>query len=126
MKRLITLFIFMALFISCKPNKSPKETVAAFREYTYYHDFENADFFLIPTEENREHIEILKKMALIKPNIENEKFKDIEKNVFYKEKEITDSTAQIIVRFGQSTMSTEFKLKKNNKKWLIESIIQNQ
>lgn len=57
------------------------------------------------------------------PDEQKERFLNKEKEAVYFEKEVTDSTAKIIVSPREITMPIEFNLKKRNNKWLIESIL---
>ncbi|WP_291153350.1 hypothetical protein [Flavobacterium sp. UBA7680] len=130
MKYSIAFLFFLAVFTSCESHKSkkeiatPKETVTAYLAATNHFDFNAAKEFLILNKGNLMNLETLKKMEKSMPDDQKAKFLDMEKNVEYFEKEITDSTAQIIVSPKQDiAMPIEFNLKKVNKKWLIESVI---
>lgn len=141
MRRLISFFAILALFANCKnkssdetkspekedaveESKSPKETVEAYLSATNHFDFETAKKFLISNKENQMILETLKKMEKSIPDKEKARFIDKEKKASYFEKEITDSTAQIIVTPDMdAVMPIEFNLKKINNNWLIESVI---
>lgn len=133
MKYSIAFLFFLAVFTSCESHKSkkeiaasesPKEIVTAYIAATTRFDFETAKEFLILNKGNLMNLETLKKMEKSIPDDQKAKFLDMEKNVEYFEKEITDSTVQIIVSPKQDiAMPIEFNLKKVNKKWLIETVI---
>ena len=130
MKYSIVFLFFLVVFTSCESHKSkkeiesPKETVTAYLAATNHFDFNAVKEFLILNKGNLMNLETLKKMEKSMPDDQKAKFLDMEKNVEYFEKEITDSTAQIIVSPKQDiAMPIEFNLKKVNKKWLIESVI---
>lgn len=69
------------------------------------------------------NLETLKKMEKSIPDDQKARFLDKEKNAEYYEKEITDSTARIVVSPKEVAMPIEFNLKKVKNKWLIESVI---
>jgi|GEM_PF-1184683 len=141
MRRLISFFFILALFANCKnkssdetkssektnvakESKSPKETVQAYLSATNHFDFETAKKFLITNKENQMILETLKKMEKSIPDKEKTRFIDKEKKASYFEKEITDSTAQIIVTPDMdAVIPIEFNLKKVSNDWLIESVI---
>lgn len=130
MKYSIAFLIFLAVFTSCESHKSkkeiatPKETVTAYLAATNHFDFKAAKEFVILNKENLMNLETLKKMEKSIPDDQKARFLDKEKDAQYFEKEITDSTAQIVVSPNQDiAMPIEFNLKKVNKKWLIESVI---
>ena len=136
MRYSIAFLILLTVFTSCESHKSkkeitasespktPKEIVTAYLAATNHFDFETAKKIVILNKGNLINLETLKKMEKSMPDDQKAKFLDMEKNVEYFEKEITDSTAQIIVSPNQDiAMPIEFNLKKVNKKWLIESVI---
>lgn len=141
MRRLISFFAILVLFANCKnkssdetkssektnavkESKSPKETVQAYLYATNHFDFETAKKFLISNKENQMILETLKKMEKSIPYKEKTRFIDKEKTASYFEKEITDSTAQIIVTPDRdAVIPIEFNLKKANNNWLIKSVI---
>ncbi|QSW89648.1 hypothetical protein J0383_02265 [Flavobacterium endoglycinae] len=130
MRRVISFLVILTLFTNCKSHqeaKSPKETVEAYLAATNRFDFEVAKELLIPTKENQLTLETLKKMEKSLPDNQKKRFLNKEKKAVYYEKEITGSTAKIIVSLDQNTVTPfEFNLKKTNETWLIESIIQLQ
>lgn len=140
MRRFISFFVILAFFANCKnkssdetkssetnavkESKSPKETVQAYLSATNNFDFETAKKFLISNKENQMILETLKKMEKSIPDKEKTRFIDKEKKASYFEKEITDSTAQIIVTPDMdAVIPIEFNLKKVNNDWLIESVV---
>ena len=134
MRHLISFFVVLIFLTGCKSpeekpqqeNKSPKETVEAYLYATNRFDFESAKEFLIPNQKNLMILETLKKMEKSIPDDQKARFKDKEKGAIYFEKEITDSTANIIVTPNQDiVMPIDFKLKKVKDNWLIESVILN-
>jgi len=126
MKHLISLLFILMLLGSCKSSeetKSPKETVEAYLAATNRFDDESAKDFLILNKDNLMLLETLKKMEKSLPDEQKERFLNKEKEAVYFEKEVTDSTAKIIVSPREITMPIEFNLKKRNNKWLIESVL---
>ncbi len=130
MKYSIAFLFFLAVFTSCESHKSkkeiatPKETVTAYLAATSHFDFNTAKEFLILNEGNLMNLETLKKMEKSIPDDQKSKFLDMEKDLEYFEKEVTDSTALFFVTPKKEVAQPiEFYLKKVNKKWLIESVI---
>lgn len=125
MRHFFSFLIIMTLFVNCKSyeeTKSPKEIVEAYLAATNRFDDEAAKDFLIPNKENLMHLETLKKMKKSLPDKRKSSFLNKEKDAVYTEKEITDSTAIIIVSPKEVAMPFEFKLKKEKDSWLIQSI----
>jgi hypothetical protein len=137
MKHLIVFLIFMAIFASCESQKkspketqeiaaslkTPKETVIAYLAATNGFDFKSAKELVILNTKNQQTLETLKKMEKALPDDQKARFLGQEKDALYNEKEITDSTAQIIVTPNQDiALPIEFNLKKVKDNWLIESI----
>jgi len=134
MRHLISLFVILILLTGCKSpeekpqkeNKSPKEIVVAYLSATNRFDFKSAKDFLIPNKKNLIILETLKKMEKSIPDDQKSRFLDRERGAIYYEKEITDSTALIVVTPNQDiAMPIQFNLKKVKDKWLIESVILN-
>ncbi|MBP1221468.1 hypothetical protein [Flavobacterium sp. 1355] len=134
MRHLINFFVILILLTGCKSpeekpqkeNKSPKEIVAAYLAATNRFDFKSAKVFLIPNKKNLIILETLKKMEKSIPDDQKSRFLDRERGAIYYEKEITDSTALIVVTPNQDiAMPIQFNLKKVKDKWLIESVILN-
>jgi hypothetical protein len=132
MRHLISFFAILIFFTGCKSpeekpkkeSKSPKETVAAYLSATNRFDFKSAKEFLVPNKENLIIIETLQKMEKSIPDNQKSRFINNEKDAVYYQKEITDSTAQIIVTPNQDiVMPIKFNLKKMKDNWLIESVI---
>lgn len=133
MKYSIAFLIFLAVFSSCESHKSkkeiaasesPKEIVTAYIAATTRFDSETAKEFLILNEGNLMNLETLKKMEKSIPDDQKAKFLDMEKDIEYFEKEVTDSTSVIFATPKKEVAQPiEFYLKKVNKKWLIESVI---
>lgn len=133
MKYSIAFLFFLVIFTNCESRKSsniaqespktPKETVIAYLAATNQFDFKAAKEFIIPNKDNLMNLETLKKMEKSIPDDQKSRFLDKEKNAEYYEKEITDSTARIVVSPKEVAMPIEFNLKKVKNKWLIESII---
>lgn len=139
MRHLLSFFIILFLFTNCKFReedksaeetnvakevKSPRETVQAYLVATNHFDFNAAKEFLIQNKKNTMLLETIKKMEKSIPNDQKLRFLDKEKDAGYFEKEITDSTAQIIVTPNKDIVSQiEFNLKKINENWLIESVV---
>ncbi|SEP34526.1 hypothetical protein SAMN05444671_1058 [Flavobacterium sp. CF108] len=136
MKYSIAFLIFLSVFTSCESHKSkkenttseslksPKETVTAYLAATNHFDFKTAKEFVIPNKGNFMNLETLEKMEKSIPDDQKSRFINKEKDAQYFEKEITDSTARIILSPNQDiAMPIEFNLKKVNEKWLIESVI---
>ncbi|SHG22447.1 hypothetical protein [Flavobacterium defluvii] len=135
MKYSIAFLIFLVAFTSCESRKSsketltqevsktPKEVVTAYLAATNRFDFKAAKEFVITNKENLMALEDLKKMEKSIPDDQKARFLDKEKDAVYFEKEITDSTAQIVVSPKDIAMPIEFNLKKVKQKWLIESVI---
>jgi hypothetical protein len=134
MRHLISLFVILIFLTGCKSpeekpqkeNKSPKEIVVAYLAATNRFDFKSAKDFLIPNKKNLIILETLKKMEKSIPDDQKSRFLDRERGAIYYEKEITDSTALIVVTPNQDiAMPIQFNLKKVKDKWLIESVILN-
>ena len=134
MRHLISLFVILIFLTGCKSpeekpqkeNKSPKEIVVAYLAATNRFDFKSAKDFLIPNKKNLIILETLKKMEKSIPDDQKSRFLDRERGAIYYEKEITDSTALIVVTPNQDiAMPIEFNLKKVKDNWLIESVILN-
>jgi len=134
MRHLISLFVILIFITGCKSpeekpqkeNKSPKEIVVAYLAATNRFDFKSAKDFLIPNKKNLIILETLKKMEKSIPDDQKSRFLDRERGAIYYEKEITDSTALIVVTPNQDiAMPIQFNLKKVKDKWLIESVILN-
>jgi len=134
MRHLISLFVILIFLTGCKSpeekpqkeNKSPKEIVVAYLSATNRFDFKSAKDFLIPNKKNLIILETLKKMEKSIPDDQKSRFLDRERGAIYYEKEITDSTALIVVTPNQDiAMPIQFNLKKVKDKWLIESVILN-
>jgi hypothetical protein len=134
MRHLISLFVILIFLTGCKSpeekpqkeNKSPKEIVVAYVAATNRFDFKSAKDFLIPNKKNLIILETLKKMEKSIPDDQKSRFLDRERGAIYYEKEITDSTALIVVTPNQDiAMPIQFNLKKVKDKWLIESVILN-
>jgi hypothetical protein len=134
MRHLISLFVILIFLTGCKSpeekpqkeNKSPKEIVVAYLAATNRFDFKSAKDFLIPNKKNLIILETLKKMEKSIPDDQKSRFLDRERGAIYYEKEITDSTALIVVTPNQDiAMQIQFNLKKVKDKWLIESVILN-
>lgn len=130
MKYSIAFLFFLVVFTNCESHKSkkeiatPKEIVTAYIAATTRFDFETAKEFVILNKGNLINLETLKKMEKSIPDDQKSRFLDMEKNIEYFEKEITDSTALIFVTPKQEVAQPiEFYLKKVNQKWLIESVI---
>ncbi len=139
MRHLLSFIIILFLFTNCKFReedksveetntvkvvKSPRETVQAYLAATNHFDFNTAKEFLIQNKKNAMLLETIKKMEKSIPNDQKTRFLDKEKDAGYFEKEITDSTAQIIVTPNKNVVSQiEFNLKKINENWLIESVV---
>ncbi|MBZ4034780.1 hypothetical protein K6T82_08380 [Flavobacterium sp. 17A] len=139
MKYLISFIVVLALFTNCKSReedqspddinttkeiKSPKETVQAYLAATNHFDFKAAKEFLIPNKPNLMLLETIKKMEKSLPDDRKSAFLDKEKEASYFEKEVTDSTAQIIVTPNkEATSQIKFKLLKVKSNWLIESVV---
>jgi hypothetical protein len=134
MRHLISLFVILIFLTGCKSpeekpqkeNKSPKEIVVAYLSATNRFDFKSAKDFLIPNKKNLIILETLKKMEKSIPDDQKSRFLDRERGAIYYEKEITDSTALIVVTPNQDiAVPIQFNLKKVKDKWLIESVILN-
>ena len=134
MRHLISLFVILIFLTGCKSpeekpqkeNKSPKEIVVAYLSATNRFDFKSAKDFLIPNKKNLIILETLKKMEKSIPDDQKSRFLDRERGAIYYEKEITDSTALIVVTPNQDiAMPIQFNLKKVKDNWLIESVILN-
>lgn len=134
MRHLISLFVILIFITGCKSpeekpqkeNKSPKEIVVAYLAATNRFDFKSAKDFLIPNKKNLIILETLKKMEKSIPDDQKSRFLDRERGAIYYEKEITDSTALIVVTPNQDiAMPIQFNLKKVKDNWLIESVILN-
>jgi len=134
MRHLISLFVILIFLTGCKSpeekpqkeNKSPKEIVVAYLAATNRFDFKSAKDFLIPNKKNLIILETLKKMEKSIPDDQKSRFLDRERGAIYYEKEITDSTALIVVTPNQDiAVPIQFNLKKVKDKWLIESVILN-
>jgi hypothetical protein len=134
MRHLISLFVILIFLTGCKSpeekpqkeNKSPKEIVVAYLSATNRFDFKSAKDFLIPNKKNLIILETLKKMEKSIPDDQKSRFLDRERGAIYYEKEITDSTAIIVVTPNQDiAMPIQFNLKKVKDNWLIESVILN-
>jgi hypothetical protein len=134
MRHLISLFVILIFLTGCKSpeekpqkeNKSPKEIVIAYLAATNRFDFKSAKDFLIPNKKNLIILETLKKMEKSIPDDQKSRFLDRERGAIYYEKEITDSTALIVVTPNQDiAVPIQFNLKKVKDKWLIESVILN-
>jgi hypothetical protein len=134
MRHLIYLFVILIFLTGCKSpeekpqkeNKSPKEIVVAYLAATNRFDFKSAKDFLIPNKKNLIILETLKKMEKSIPDDQKSRFLDRERGAIYYEKEITDSTALIVVTPNQDiAVPIQFNLKKVKDKWLIESVILN-
>ncbi|WP_343697622.1 hypothetical protein [Flavobacterium sp.] len=135
MKYSIAFLFFLVIFTNCELRKSskenvaqespktPKETVIAYLAATNQFDLKAAKEFIIPNKDNLMNLETLKKMEKSIPDDQKARFLDKEKNAEYYEKEITDSTARIVVSPKEVAMPIEFNLKKVKNKWLIESVI---
>lgn len=125
MRHFFSFLIILILLGSCKSPQqpqTPQETVEAYLAATNRFDSEAAKELLILNEENLMVLETLEKMEKSLPDNRKAEFLDKEKNAVYTEKEITDSTAKIIVSPQEPAMPFEFSLKKVNNVWLIESI----
>lgn len=127
MRAFISFFVILILFTNCKHaenTRTPKESVEAYLAATNRFDFVTAKDFLILNKENLIILETIKKMEKSIPDKEKDRFLNKEKDAAYYDKEITDSTAVIIVTPKEDiAFPIEFKLKKVNKEWLIESVI---
>jgi len=107
-----------------KEINAPKETVQAYLAATNHFDFKTAKELLIANKKNSMLLETIQKMEKSIPDDQKARFLDKEKEASYFEKEVTDSTAQIIVTPNQEAVSQiEFKLLKVKNNWLIESVI---
>ncbi|GAA3769486.1 hypothetical protein [Flavobacterium ginsengiterrae] len=125
MKHFFSFLIILTFLGSCKSPKetlSPKETVEAYLAATNRFDSDAAKELLILNNQNLMVLETLKKMEKSIPDNRKAEFLNKEKNAVYTEKEITQSTAVIIVSSQEIAMPFEFSLKKTNNIWLIQSI----
>lgn len=108
---------------SLEEPKSPKEIVEAYLTATNHFNFEAAEKLLIPSKENMMLVETIKKMDKSLPEERKKELLEKEKNALYTEKNITDSTAQVIVSLNKGMdVPIQFNLRKIKNNWLIESI----
>lgn len=126
MKHYPSFLIFLLLLLACESqlHNTPKETVIAYITASNQFDSQEVENLLVLNSESKIKLETLKKMEKSIPDERKTEFKDRYKDAVYYEKEITDSTAIIVVTPKDNvTLPIEFDLKKIKTKWLIESII---
>lgn len=125
-KLLIICFVLPTI-TSCSSNNQPKNIVENYLKTIDSFNFKKAEELIVPNSENLKMIEHIKTFSNKMTEAERENYINTKKVYSYKETDVTDNSAKVIVTNTQENFPVyvEFYLIKEKDKWLIDKIESN-
>lgn len=125
-KLLIICFVLPTI-TSCSSDNQPKNIVENYLTAIDSFNFKNAEQLIIPNSENLKTIVNIKTFSNEMTKAERESYINTKKVYSYKEIDVTDYSAKVIVTSTQENFPVyiEFYLIKEKDKWLIDKIESN-